>query len=154
VNGKRAALVIFWVAVGLAACNGGTPQSPTTPSTLKPPPPAPPGGVTLGVLRDYTLSGVVFEMTPTGKMPIQGVDVYCEPCGAETHSWSTTDENGFYSFTGVWNAGVFATPISVQKDGYTDPGGVETTPPNPQGPGWREVMVNGDTRFDVELVRR
>ena len=29
-----------------------------------------------------------------------------------------------------------------------------TTPPNPSGPGWREVVIDGDTRFDMELVRR
>ena len=152
-NGRRAALVIFGVAVGLAGCNGGRPLlPPTAPSTVQPPPPVPPSGVP-GVLNDYTLSGVVFEMTPTGRMPIEGVDVYCEPCGAETHTWSTTDSNGFYSFAGVWNAGVFPTPIFVSKNGYTDPG-VVTTPPNQQGPGWRDVIVNGDTRFDIELVRR
>jgi hypothetical protein len=23
-----------------------------------------------------------------------------------------------------------------------------------QGPGWREVLIDGDTTFDIELVRR
>ena len=151
-NGRRAAFVIFGVAVGLAACNRGTPLPPA-PSTVQPPPPVPTSPVPSGVLRDYTVSGVVFEMTPTGRMPIEGVDVYCEPCGAETHTWSTTDANGFYSFAGVWNPGVAPISIFVEKDGYTDPVGVAPQP-NQLGPGWRDVTVNGDTRFDIELVRR
>jgi hypothetical protein len=151
-NGKRAALVIFGVTVGLAGCNGGTP--PTAPSTVQPPPPVQTGGGPPGVLSDYTLSGMVFEMTPTGRMPIEGVEVYCEPCGAETHTWSTTDANGFYSFAGVWNAGVSPTLLFVHKDGYTDPVGVVMTPPNQQALGWRDVIVTGDTQFDIELVRR
>jgi hypothetical protein len=107
------------------------------------------------VLREYTLSGVVFETTTTGRSPIEGVRVYCELCGAETHTDAYTDANGFYSFTGVWNAGVFPTSIWSVKEGYRDPEGLaRPTPPNASGPGWREVMVNGDTRYDIELVRR
>ena len=103
-------------------------------------------------LSNVTLSGVVSEGTPLGQAPIAGVDVYCELCGAETHTWASTDSNGFYSFTGVWtDAGHFPTRISFSKDGYVDPAGL---PPNPYGPGWRAVVVNGDTRFDVQLVRR
>ena len=151
-NGRRAALIIFGVAVGLAGCNGATPLPPA-PSIVQPPPPVQTSGGSPGVLRDYTLSGVVFEMTPTGRMPIEGVEIYCEPCGAETHTWATTDANGFYSFAGVWNAGVAPISVFVSKDGYKDPV-VVATPPNQLGPGWRDVIVNGDTRFDIELVRR
>ena len=38
-------------------------------------------------------------------MPIEGVAVYCELCGEDTHSWSFTDSSGAYSFTGVWTHG-------------------------------------------------
>ena len=154
-NGTRAAFVLFGVAVGLAGCDGAGPQTPTAPSTVQPLPqaPVPPSGFPPGVLSDYTLSGVVFEMTATGRTPIEGVGIYCELCGAETHTWATSDSNGFYRFTGVWNAGVSATQILVRKDGYTDPVGLPT-PPNLPGPGWRGVIINGDTRFDIELVRR
>ena len=73
----------------------------------------------------------------SGRRPLSNVSVYCEPCGAETHTFATT------------------TRIYVSLDAYTDPGGLpKPTPPNPSGPGWREVVVNGDTRFDMELVRR
>jgi hypothetical protein len=153
-NGPRAALLLFGAAVGLAGCDGPRPQTPTAPSTVQPPlqPPVPPSGFPGGVLSNYTLSGVVFEMTATGRRPIEGADVYCELCGAETHTWAASDSNGFYRFTGVWNAGVDPTPILVLKDGYTDPAGVQ--PPNLSGPGWRSVIVSGDTQFDLELVKR
>lgn len=151
----RAALVLFVIAVGLTGCDGARPQTPTAPSTAQPPlqAPLPPSGFPPGALSGYTLSGVVFEMTATGRTPIEGVSVYCELCGAETHTQTISDSNGFYSFTGVWNAGVSATPIWVRKDGYTDPVGF-ATPPNLPGPGWRAVIVSGDTRFDIELARR
>ena len=104
-----------------------------------------------GVFSAYTLSGVVFEITTTGETPLEGVDVYCELCGEETHSWSFTDSRGIYSFTGVWTTPGVRTPVWFGKEQYTDPPGV---PLFFNESGYRQVMVNGDTRFDVELVRR
>ena len=83
-------------------------------------------------------------------VPIQGAEVYCEPCGEGTHTFAYTDSKGFYTFTGVWGN---QFSIWVRNDGYQDPPG----PMNkgfPSGPGWRDVTINGDTRFDVQLVRR
>jgi hypothetical protein len=99
---------------------------------------------------------VVFEETPNGRVPIAAVDVYCEPCGAETHTWARTDAKGFYTFKGVWtNASKFPTRILFQKEGYELPSGLpKPTPPNPSLPGWTEVVVDGDTTFDVRLVRK
>jgi hypothetical protein len=145
--------------IGQTGCNdGGAPLAPIAPSVIAPSPivtPAPqarfPDGATF---RDVTLSGVVFEQTPNGRAPIAQVEVYCEPCGVETHTFATTDSDGSYRFTGVWTDG-FPTRISITKAGYADPPGLpKPTPPNPSGAGWREVAVNGDTRFDVELIRR
>ena len=81
--------------------------------------------------------------------------MYCELCGEATHSWAFTDANGFYTFSsGVWNAGMSPTSLGVEKTGYVDPPGLPAlTPPNPPGQGWREVMVVGHTRFDMELVK-
>ena len=105
-------------------------------------------------MSEVTLSGLVYEVTPAGVIPIEGVAVYCEPCGVETHTWVYTDSNGFYSFFGVWLDGV-PTRLNVGKNGFVDPPGLpQTTWPNPSGPGWREVKITGDTRFDIELVRR
>ena len=72
-----------------------------------------------------------------------------------------TDENGFYHFSGdlasgggVWMTPGIPTPIAVggsfNKD-YEDPPGL---PPSRMGSGWREVLIDGDTSFDIELVRR
>jgi hypothetical protein len=41
----------------------------------------------------------------------------------------------------------------VRKDGYDDIPG-QPVLPGLNGPGWRVVTIKGDTRFDVELVRR
>jgi hypothetical protein len=99
-------------------------------------------------------------LTPTGRIPIAAAVVYCELCGAETHTFATADGNGFYHFSGevakgggVWVVPGVLTPIAVgpyNKD-FEDPPGLPATG---QGPGWREVLIEGDTRFDIELVRR
>jgi hypothetical protein len=95
-------------------------------------------------LPTYTLDGVVFERTPTGTAPIAGVNVYCDGCGSpEGHTFSLTGANGGYSFSFTYSG---TNPLQVWKTGYVDPAG--------QVPGWRQVMVNGNTRFDIELVRR
>jgi hypothetical protein len=145
----KTGIVLSALVLGLAGCSDSG-SSSIAPSTRRP---AGAGWVHPAyTLSNVTLSGVVSEGTPTGQAPIAGVDVYCELCGAETHTWASTNSNGFYSFTGVWtDAGHFPTRISFSKDGYVDPA---VLPPNTYGPGWREVVVNGDTRFDVQLVRR
>lgn len=153
---SRTAVVVLVIAASLPGCDDRS-RRPTAPSSFQQSPTAPSsaGGFPPGVFTDVTISGQVFEMTATGRMPIAGVGVYCELCGQSTHSWSFTDANGLYSFTGVWNAGVVPTSLGLEKLGYVDPPGLPSvTAPNPVGAGWREVMVNGDTRFDMELVRR
>jgi hypothetical protein len=99
-------------------------------------------------------------LTATGRTPIAKAIVYCELCGKETHTFATADDDGFYRFSGdlasgggVWVVRGVPTPIAVgyyNKD-YQDPPG---QPPTRQGAGWREVLIDGDTRFDIELVRR
>ena len=151
-NRTNTGVLILALATGVAGCDGANSPAPTAPAAVQAPllPPAsnpkrtqfPPG-----VLSAYTLSGVVFEVTTTGETPIEGVAVYCELCGEETHSWSFTDSSGIYSFTGVWTTPGSPTPLWFSKEGYTDPLGVTTS-------GFRQVLINGDTRFAVELVRR
>jgi hypothetical protein len=155
---------VLLLALGLGDC-GGSDSSPTllTPSPLPPQTivPAPPASsFPPGTLRGVSLSGVVYELTPTGRTPIVRAVVYCELCGKETHTFATADENGFYRFSGdlaigggVWVVPGVPTPIAVgyyNKD-FEDPPGL---PVLRQGPGWREVQIDGDTRFDIELVRR
>jgi hypothetical protein len=130
-------LVLVFVAA-VAGCDGASPVSPTF--TRSSP-----------VMLDVTLSGMVFELTPSGRAPIEGVTLHCGACGAETHAWAYTNSEGLYEFIGVWpdGGGSPKTSISVGKDGFVDPPGLPTP-----DPGWRTVIVDGDTRFDIELVRQ
>ena len=126
------------------------------------PPTAPPvSGFLYGagaVLVNASLSGVVFETTPAGRVPLPGVSVYCDACGEEGHTEKITDKDGFYSFSGdvargggVWLNHTNTLYLIVRKAGYVDPPGL---PPRPVSQGWRDVPVNGDTRFDIQLVER
>jgi hypothetical protein len=98
----------------------------------------------------YTISGVVFEVTAAGRTPLDA-DLYCDSCGevGVGHTFTHTDANGFYTFVGV-SAG--ANPVLVSKAGYQDPLGELLGGSMP----WyrRQVTVVGDTRFDIQLVRR
>jgi hypothetical protein len=153
------------LGLGLCGCGGSdSTATPFTPSARPPqavaPAPAPRPSFPPGTLRGVSLSGVVYELTLTGRTPIAAAVVYCELCGEETHTFATADGNGFYQFSGdlakgggVWVVPGVATPIAVgyyNKD-YEDPPGL---PAMGHGPGWREVLIDGDTRFDIELVRR
>jgi hypothetical protein len=152
------------VAFGLGGCGGyDSSVTPVTPSHVSPQTVVPaPGSLfpLVYTLRGVSLSGVVYELTPNGRMPIARAIVYCEPCGEQTHTFATADEKGFYQFSGdlasgggVWVAPEVSTPIAVglyNKD-YEDPPGLPT---KGYRPGWREVLIDGDTRLDIELVRR
>jgi len=97
-------------------------------------------------LVSYTLSGVAFEVTATGQSPLEGVEVYCDGCGSPVgHTFAYTNEDGFYSFSWAFNG---ATPLLVTKAGYDVLNTVGTFP------GQVVATVNGDTRFDLKLVRR
>jgi hypothetical protein len=145
------------LALGLGGCGS---NSPTTPLTPSPPPAVVPAPDQDPALTAVSLSGVVYELTPAGRIPIAGAVVYCEPCGLETHTFAYADDNGFYRFSGdlatgggVWVAPGVPTLIAVglyNRD-FEDPPGL---PPLRFGPGWRAVLIDGDTSFDIELVRR
>jgi len=134
---------VLVLALGLAGCSGpDSSPTPLSPSSLLPPALAP-----------------VYELTPTGRKPIARALVYCELCSKETHAFATADDEGFYQFSGdlamgggVWLTPGVPTPIIVgsYNPDFKDPPGLPAT----QGPGWRNALINGDTRFDIELVRR
>jgi len=143
-------------ALSNCGTNPTTPTSSAAPLTL--PQPSTPND---SVLANATLFGTVYEVvsdSPRQIVGIAGVAVYCEQCGESTHNYAYTDWVGQYRFPpGVWTEGrpTFPVRIWIQKDGYKDPPGLpKTTPPNPSSPGWREVVINGDTRFDAQLVRQ
>ena len=154
---------VLVVALGLGGCDGS--DSSLTPLAPSPLPPQavvrPPTAASFppGTLTGVSLSGVVYELTPTGRKPIAGAIVYCELCAKETHTFATADDNGFYHFSGdlstgggVWLTPGVPTPIAVDYNtDFEDPQGL---PVPSRGPGWRDVLIDGDTRFDIELVRR
>jgi carboxypeptidase family protein len=86
----------------------------------------------------YTLSGVVTEATATGLVPIDNAEVWRvdEEQGGWDHS--TTDKNGFYQLHGLSNG---SREAAFSKAGY-------------ERIDLLDVPVHGDTRFDVQLLRR
>ena len=126
------------LTVLLSACEGRTPVSPSRP----------PADVTTPSSVTYVLSGVVFEITDAGRVPLEGVELYCDSCGSpDGHTYVRTNGDGFYSLE--WTAnGVH--PLFVTKAGYEifDPNGTR------DAIGRISATVRGNTTFDVQLVRR
>ena len=161
-------------AVGASGCGdpgtspspGATPSAPGSPSAPVASCAAPATFYGCAyTLQGVSLTGQVFELTPTGRVGIADAWVYCEACGLQTHSWAQADSNGFYTFSGdvasgggVWLASGFLTMIGVEHAGYQDPPGLPALRGPmfgiPTGPGWREVLIDGDTRFDIQLARQ
>jgi hypothetical protein len=154
----RGGLLVFVLA--LSGCGGGDSSPlPVGPSLDVPRVfvPSPPPVAAVDWMAGYTLtaaslSGLIYESTPTGRAPIPGAVVYCERCGEITHTWATADANGFYRFPGelttgggIWLSPGQPTPILV--------GGVNFEPQPWLGRSL-SVTITGDTRVDVELVRR
>jgi hypothetical protein len=83
----------------------------------------------------FTLSGVITEATPAGLVPVQGVEVW----RLYGSGWQigTTDKNGFYEIHGLYTR---TDQVVTFKEGY------ETVK--------QIVSVDGDTRVDIQLVRR
>jgi len=118
-------------------------------------------------VADVILSGVVYEVTPMGRVPIEGVRVQSDYFHVFPTPDAITDSQGFFSFRRVWvcacswapwvDAGI--TSIYVDKDGYEVPAGQPASmfdrrpgtdvPPDLR---LRDVPINGDTRFDIQLV--
>jgi len=163
-------LALVFVA-GLAGCESASPTSPTAPSRPQPqqtPRPTGSGPDTYNV-ADVILSGVVYEVTPIGRVPIEGVHVLSDYFHVFPAPHVVTDSHGFFSFRPVWvcpcswapwvDAGI--TSIWVDKDGYEIPAGQPASifgrrldPDVLPDYRLRDVTINGDTRFDIELVRR
>ena len=156
---KQLLVVASVVLLGLvtAACeptsSPTTPSAVTVPTPVTPAPTPPPPSRSQPVLKpDYSLSGVVSEMTSDGLVPLAGVEIYCDACGVVGHTRVTTDDSGAYDFghDGIWSDDGDVIAVLIKNDGYNVSGGS-------QGPsGWttRYVRINGDTRFDFQLVRR
>jgi hypothetical protein len=161
----RTAILMLVLWSGLAGCGG---SAPTAPSASRLPQPTGNGRDTYQV-ADVVLSGVVYEMTSRGRVPIEGVRVQSDYFHVFPTADAITDSQGFFSFRPIWvcpcswapwvDAGV--TSIWVDKVGYEAPAGQPASifgrrldPGVPPDLRLRDVPINGDTPFDVELVRR
>jgi hypothetical protein len=84
----------------------------------------------------FTLSGTVTELTDTGERPVEAVSVY----RLVASGWraATTDKSGFYQLAGMYDG---TNTVTAVKEGY-------------QEQSRRDVAIKGDTRFDIQLVRR
>jgi hypothetical protein len=140
------------LATLVLACSDDTtpsPIAPTPPQTPTTPTPAPPGTL-------YTLSGVVFEVTSAGNMPLQGVEVYCEPCGPpDGHSLQQTGADGVYSFAGAGGVAPGRIRMLLAERGYILPNQPDMS--GPDGTGWMgsvTVPVTGDTRYDIQIMQK
>ena len=142
---SKLAFAVVSLIASLSACDGGV-SSPTSAT------PTPSTTYTLpGAVSDvsYVLSGVVFEITAAGPVPIEGVEVYCDSCGSPVgHTFVYTDAKGSYSLAWAMNG---VHPLFVRRTGYEifDPTGKLR-----DQYGRISATVRGDTRFDIELVRR
>jgi hypothetical protein len=127
------------------------------------PPSAPPSGPIFEI-ADVTVSGVVYEVTPTGEVPIEGV-LISNGEGPSRMVPQLTDANGFFRFGPVWVCPCAGDPgngpvpagmtfLIVRKNGYEDPLGLPESVFRPHETGWRDVMIDGDTHVRLQLVRR
>ena len=140
-------MLLSVLAIGCSDEVERLPVSPTPPQAPAPEPPAP-SDYTL-----YTLSGVVFEETSAGRVPVANVEVYCDSCNPpEGHSLTSTDAAGAYSFAKVASG---ATPILLSKPGYVLPNQPDQS--GPGGLGWMggvSAIVSENTRLDIRIVRK
>jgi hypothetical protein len=146
------ALAVLVLVLGIG-CGDGTPAaqqilSPTpTPTAASPAPPETRG----------SLAGMVYEMTPAGRTPVDGVSVYHLTCfSVNCPSVTTlsrqvrTDRDGAFRISDVYNGAL--NYVWVAKEGYR---AADPIPPLGSCDGCdRIVDIGGDTRLDIEVVRR
>jgi hypothetical protein len=138
-------VLLLFIAIGFCGCGSSTgPTLPSAPPAVAPAPVPQPGPQST-----YTLSGVVSELTPAGQVPVQDVRLYCDSCGSPVgHTFTSSDVNGFYSFSWAQNG---VHPLLVWKEGYDV---IDPTRTLADGRAVKNATVNGDTRFDIQMVRR
>jgi hypothetical protein len=158
-NRTVSGFLLLALAAVLSACDSGGAPGSTAPSR----PPAPLPGPIFEI-ADVTVSGVVYEVTPTGEVPIAGVDI-SNGEGPDRMVPQVTDENGFFSFRPVWvcpcagNPGNGPVPpgmtfLIIRKAGYEDPPGLPESVFRPHDTGYRDVMIDGDSHVRLQLVKR
>ena len=140
----RTAVVILSITGLLSACESSSSTFPTAPTIPSPPVNAVPAPPSVG----GTLSGIVYETTESGRIPVVDVQVYCDACGPQGHSSSVTAADGSYRFDGAPGG---RTTVLLAKPGYKLP-----RPDWVGTGGWMggiNVVVSNDTQFDIQIVR-
>ena len=100
-------------------------------------------------IQTYILSGVVFEMTASGRRAVEGVELYCDSCGSPVrHTFTTSDARGRYQFAWSMDGGHI---LLVWKEGYVLAHPVGSYSSSME---YVSATVGGDTQFDIEVVRR
>ena len=117
------------------ACNSDTPVSPVSPTPSK-----------------HIVSGVIFEATPNAPTPLAGVRLLVDSCFRDNpnegaHTVARSDAAGAYLA-----ADVCAGVVYIWVDA---PAGYTTRRPYVGCDGdCFKLTVDGDTHFDIELVRQ
>jgi len=106
---------------------------------------------------DNILSGVVFEITPTGRNALEGITVYLLTCGAPNCPRAvtaahevTTGKDGGYHIAEVYSGDLNYLWVRNNLYDLVEPMAPGTCPDGCD----RVLMINGDTRLDIDLVRR
>jgi hypothetical protein len=100
-------------------------------------------------MKSYVLSGVVFEITASGRRVVEGVELYCDSCGSPVgHTFTNSDARGRYQFGWSLDGSHI---LQVWKEGYVlaHPAGSYNSETE-----YVSATVSGDTQFDIEVVRR
>ena len=143
------AMVLATVVFGCGDGRAPSPIAPTLPQTPSTPTPASPAIL-------YPLSGVVFEVTSAGNAPVEGVEVYCEPCGPpDGHSARYTAADGAYSFDGAGGVATGRIELLLAKRGYILPNQPDLS--GPSGNSWMgrvSVTVTGVMRYDIQIIQK
>ena len=138
-----AAIVGVGLALAIGACNVETP-GPISPAS---PNPTAPNRENAG---NYLVQGVISEAMTNGPAPLAGATEEITACYRSNPNALTsvlTDAAGAYRVTGVCAGTAY---IWAYKSGY-----VNTVKPPVQCDGdCFQLTIDGDTRFDTELVRQ
>jgi hypothetical protein len=132
------------MALAVTACGDGNRIHPTVAA----PSPIP----ILAPRPTFALFGVVSEITANGIAPVEGVLMHVSPCDPNTNGGCAFDKGGTTNAQGSYRVeGVFAGAAGVfpEKTGFRVPDGVKVN-----GEGVQTVVIEGDTRFDIQLIRR
>jgi hypothetical protein len=143
-------------ALGLTILMFGCDNSVDTPITSLPTPTTPTPSPAPTVAASV-LSGVVSEITGAGRIALEGATVHLLTCGAENCPPALTaglevktGKDGGYRIAGVYNGNLNYLWVRNAVYDMADPMPVGTCPDGCD----RVVAVNGDTRLDIDLVRR